>query len=220
MLSPILSALLLGSAVSAAAVAKPAIKRDDAGPTVWKSPDGGNTQVRFGDGKVYIGACTPQDIINTVYDNCYDEGFCNSESWTVQCTEDDDTTHTITITAPEGQYQPWIKNGLVEAIQAAIGTSGVTDEQSTVAMSGGGCVGCPWTGTDINVYHMPATLGVAHDNDGSVPDVITLNIVNNDDSDGEGLCEILTGIGAGIAGAVNGAAGGIFTLASVACKAI
>lgn len=67
---------------------------------------------------------------------------------------------------------------------------------------------------------MPGTIGIAHDNDGTVPDVITLNIINNDDEDSAGLCEILTGIGNGLAGSVNGAAGGIFQLGSIACKAI
>ncbi|KAF2122602.1 hypothetical protein BDV96DRAFT_2665 [Lophiotrema nucula] len=212
----LLSALFMGSAANAAVM----LKRDDPGPTVWKSPDGGNTEARFGDGKVYVGSCTPQDVINTLYDNCYGEGFCNSDSWTMQCTESDDATHTITITAPEGQYQPWIKNGLVEALSAAIGTDGVTSSEQITAMSGGGCVGCTWTGTEITVYTMPSTLGISHLNDGSVPDVITLNIKNNDEGDDEGMCEILTGIGGALAGAVNGAAGGVFGLASVACKAI
>jgi hypothetical protein len=77
-----------------------------------------------------------------------------------------------------------------------------------------------WTGQDVDVYKMPGTMGIAHNNDGTVPDVITLNIVNNDDEDDAGLCEILTGIGNGLAGSINGAAGGIFQLGSVACKAI
>jgi hypothetical protein len=67
---------------------------------------------------------------------------------------------------------------------------------------------------------MPSTIGISHLNDGTVPDVITLNIVNNDSKDDGGLCEILTGIGGGIAGSFNGVAGGIFSLGSVACKAI
>lgn len=67
---------------------------------------------------------------------------------------------------------------------------------------------------------MPGTIGISHLNDGAVPDVITLSIVNNDSEENGGLCEILTGIGSGVAGAVNGAAGSIFQLASVACKAI
>lgn len=118
-------------------------KRADPGPTVWKSPDGGNTAVRFGDGKVYVGDCTPSSVISSVYDNCYGEGFCNSASWSMQCVQGDAATHTITISAPEGQYQPWIKNGLVEAMLAALGTEGVTQSEVINSMRGGGCVGCP-----------------------------------------------------------------------------
>ena len=131
---------LLSALASAATIPS---KRADAGPTVWKSPDGGNTAVRFGDGKVYVGGCDPSSVIATVYDNCYGEGFCNSASWSMQCVQSDAASHTVTITAPEGQYQPWIKNGLVEAIQAALGTEGVTETKTINAMSGGGCVGCP-----------------------------------------------------------------------------
>lgn len=113
------------------------------GPTIWKSPDGGNTAVRFGDAKVYVGDCKPSDVLASVSDNCYDEGFCNSASWSMQCVQGDAASHTITLTAPEGQFQPWIKNGLVEALQAALGTEGVTQKEVINAMSGGGCVGCP-----------------------------------------------------------------------------
>lgn len=67
---------------------------------------------------------------------------------------------------------------------------------------------------------MPSTIGISHLNAGEVPDVITLSIVNEDSKNDGGMCEILTGIGGAIAGSVNGAAGGIFSLASLACKAI
>jgi hypothetical protein len=134
------SALLFTTLAAAASL--PA-KRADPGPTVWSSPDGGNTNVRFGDGLVYIGDCSPKSVIDTLYDNCYSEGFCNSASWSMQCVQGDRTTHTVTITAPEGQYQPWIKNGLVEALQAAIAAEKVTESETITAMSGGGCVGCP-----------------------------------------------------------------------------
>jgi hypothetical protein len=77
-----------------------------------------------------------------------------------------------------------------------------------------------WYPSDITVYHMPSTIGISHNNDGTVPDVITLEITNNDDDNDGGLCEILTGIGGAIAGSVNGVGGGIFALGSLACKAI
>ncbi|WP_227547706.1 hypothetical protein, partial [Moraxella catarrhalis] len=51
---------------------------------------------------------------------------------------------TVTITAPEGQYQPWIKNGLIDAMKAALATDKVTESERITAMSGGGCVGCTY----------------------------------------------------------------------------
>ena len=134
------SAALLFTTLGAAASIP--VKRADPAPTVWTSPDGGNTKVRFGDGKVYVGSCSPKDVLNTVYENCYAEGFCNSASWSMQCVQGDDASHTITITAPEGQYQSWIRNGLVDAMQSAIATEKVTTSEQITAMSGGGCVGC------------------------------------------------------------------------------
>ena len=77
-----------------------------------------------------------------------------------------------------------------------------------------------WTSKSIKVHYMPSTIGISHLNDGTVPDVITLNIVNEDSKNDGGMCEILTGIGGAIAGSVNGVAGGIFSLSGLACKAI
>lgn len=138
MYTRLISSILLSSVASAGVIAERAAPQ-----MVWVSPNGGDTQVRFGDEKVYVGDCEPKNIINTVYDNCYGEGFCNPKSWTVQCVQGDRASHTITITAPEGQYQPWIKNGLVEAMNAAITLEGIVDKKRITAMSGGGCVGCP-----------------------------------------------------------------------------
>lgn len=67
---------------------------------------------------------------------------------------------------------------------------------------------------------MPSTIGISRLNKGTVPDVITLKIDNEDSKDDGGMCEILTGIGGAVAGSVNGVAGGIFSLAGLACKAI
>lgn len=77
-----------------------------------------------------------------------------------------------------------------------------------------------WTSESITVYHMPSTIGISHLNDGTVPDVITLTIVNEDAKNDGGLCDVLTGLGSAIAGSVNGAAGGIFSMGNLACKAI
>lgn len=68
------------------------------------------------------------------------------------------------------------------------------------------------------MHTMPDTIGISHLNEGNVPDVITLSL-SGEKGDG-GLCEIMTGIGGAVAGAVNGVAGGIFALSGLACKAI
>lgn len=140
------SALLFAS--TALAIAVPhvdtaALEARQDKPIVWTKPDGtGQTQAVFGDGKVYIGACTPDQIFDSVAENCYTEGFCNSESWTLQCEEGDMTTHTITISAPEGQYQTWIHNGLIDSMRAGIKTGDLVQQDTITAESGGGCVGC------------------------------------------------------------------------------
>ena len=66
---------------------------------------------------------------------------------------------------------------------------------------------------------MPSFIGISHLNDKQVPDVITLSISTGDKGAG-GMCELLTGIGSAIGGAVSGVAGGIFSLGGLACKAI
>lgn len=143
---PFVSTLLFAS--TALAVAMPRINstalraREDQ-PEVWTKDDGtGDTRVVFGDNRVYIGSCTPDNIFDSVWDNCYDEGFCNSESWELQCEQGDMTTHTITITAPEGQFQQELRRPLVSGMKQGVMTDDVTTSETITAESGGGCVGC------------------------------------------------------------------------------
>jgi hypothetical protein len=77
-----------------------------------------------------------------------------------------------------------------------------------------------WYPKPITIYYMLGTIGISHNNDGTVPDVITLKVVNEDDKADSGVCELLTGIGGAIAGAVNGVGGSALSLASLACGAI
>jgi hypothetical protein len=145
MLMSTMSALIFATATNAAAITP--WKRDALG-IKWSAPPGvvGDTQVFFGDEKAYIGFCTPNDILKTLYQQCYDRGICNARSWTVDCegiVGGFIRSVPITIEVKEGQYQPWIKNGLIEAFMAAVGTDGIVEKQTENVMSGGGCVGCP-----------------------------------------------------------------------------
>jgi hypothetical protein len=68
---------------------------------------------------------------------------------------------------------------------------------------------------------MPARFIITHQNGpGQVPDVLSIKIKNEDEGADQGLCELLTGLGGAIAGAVNGVAGSGFSLASLACGAL
>jgi hypothetical protein len=77
--SRLTSALLFSTLAHSAAL----FPRADQGKTVWKAPNDGNTRVVFGDEKVYVGSCTPEMIVDSMGENCYEEGFCNSKSWTM-----------------------------------------------------------------------------------------------------------------------------------------
>ena len=59
-------------------------KRVDLSLAVWKSLNDGNTAVRFGDVKVSIGSCSPKDVLNIVYNDCYGKGLFNSAFWSMQ----------------------------------------------------------------------------------------------------------------------------------------
>lgn len=106
-------------------------------------------------------SCPPKKIIDSVYENCYDEGYCNAESWEVSCLDSTLNAWTVVVTAPEGQCtshipfpaqrivtdvhlpdQPWIKNGFVEAMNAAVKAPGLITQQNSKPLRGGGCVGC------------------------------------------------------------------------------
>jgi hypothetical protein len=171
MYTSLLTTLLFTTLAHSAAL----LKRADPGPTVWKSPNGGNTQVRFGDGKVDVGGCNPDYIIDSIYENCYEEGFCKSDAWTVGCMYGDRAKHDVTITAPEGQFQAKIRKEFIDALKAALKTDKVVSKRTVVATNGGGCIGCAFYSTKIDMYTMPSTFGISHTNDGTVPDVITIS---------------------------------------------
>lgn len=70
---------------------------------------------------------------------------------------------------------------------------------------------------------MPSFISITHKDDWSadgVPDAIAFTIVNTGDDGGKGFCKAAMNIGQAMAGAVNGAAGGAFSLASLACDLI
>lgn len=135
MLTTILPALLLSTVGNAASIHR----RDD----VWKAPKEGNVRIRFGDGKVNIGACHAKDIIDTLNQHCKDGAGLCEPSWTIECASEGDPWK-IEVTPTESQHDPKLKKGLIDALQAAIGTDKVEESREVIGAKGGGCTGCPY----------------------------------------------------------------------------
>jgi hypothetical protein len=76
---------------------------------------------------------------------------------------------------------------------------------------------CRFFPTKSTFYSMPGFVSVSHDNDDAPPDVIAVTIANPGDDGGKGFCEVATGIGEKVAGALSGVAGGVFGLGGLAC---
>ena len=131
----------LGAAIPAAAHAPTAVARvEDASPalevrqaatsTMWTAPSGtvGNIVGTFSDSTIDLG-CSQDAVMDSVAENCNTEGYCNP-SWTLTCPNAIDGTDEFTITVNEGDFQPWIHNGLIDAQRAAVDTAGaVTTKQ-------------------------------------------------------------------------------------------
>lgn len=237
MYTSILPILLLISTSDALAL----LSRDDPGPGVWKAPEAGNLRIRFSDAKVNIAGCHAADIIDTLNEHCKDgAGVCEPGPWTIECASDGDPYH-IEVTTSDSQHDAKLKKGLIEALKAAIETDKVSESREVIGAKGGGCTGCPcvdlihpghcdegltqprFTPTKSTFYNMPSTISISHKVDWNAdgpPDVIAFTVANPGDDGGKGFCEVVTGIGAAIAGAVNGAAGSVFKLGHIACDLI
>lgn len=210
MRSTITSAILFGAAANAAVIAQ---RQSSNGDEVWKGD--GKIQGRFADGTVEVD-CKPEDILKTLNDNCYDEGFCK-DTWDFSCTED----WTMHITIQEGQFNKDLKGTLIDGIIAAVNAEGVVKERTEVGATGGGCTGCAFFPTKTTKYIMPDFIGISIPNDDpkDVPHVLTVK-VSIDDDNGKGFCEVITGAAGAVAGAINGVAGGVGGLAGLFCKLI
>ncbi|KAF2631147.1 hypothetical protein BU25DRAFT_455472 [Macroventuria anomochaeta] len=133
------------------------------------------------------------------------------------------TGNAAAVATSDSQHDTKLKKGLVEALIAAAATEKVSGAREVIGAKGGGCTGCPFTPTKSTFYNMPAFIRISHKVDWSAddaPDAIALTVANPGDDGGKGLCKVAIGIGAAMAGVVNGAAGGAFKLGRLACSLI
>ncbi|KAF2847365.1 hypothetical protein T440DRAFT_471078 [Plenodomus tracheiphilus IPT5] len=122
---------------------------------------------------------------------------------------------------PDGTYPTWIRNGLIDALAAAVKTIAKCEDGTytntcpgTTAMAW-----CPRKETQFTNCEVPKFWGINFQDPkeaNAAPPALAMDVAVEKKGDG-GVCEdTMTGLGA-VAGAVNGVAGGIFTLLTFAC---
>ncbi|KAL2684912.1 hypothetical protein Neosp_006005 [[Neocosmospora] mangrovei] len=185
----------------------------------WTNPDGGNTHVDIGNKKVAYGYTPPWYAFDKIKEECPSNG-CNSENKIEYATgviqNGEMRPATITL-AVEGSFNGFGEQGsrddLVEIVKAVSGASQYDFEQGVsyyVGNAGKKEYADQYTATDLIVVRV-------ENEDGSLLADMSVSIKVDVDDGGEGVCDTITSVSGAIAGAINGLAGGIFSLAALAC---
>jgi hypothetical protein len=97
--------------------------------------------IGFSDGTINWGTTNPVDVINMLYQNCYNSGVCDSKGYTAatQMPVEEEgqrwlDTATLTVAFGEAQFATWVKNGMVAALAEAVGQA-MTSTVSTLNTS-------------------------------------------------------------------------------------
>lgn len=209
--------LFLSTAIAAV------LPRDD--PTKWTNPNGGNSQIFVSDNSINWGTTTPRDVLQTLEDNC--SGSSCDPSWTVPTSWIANgviIAGNLKVTMQDDIYQLWAKNGLVEVLQATMDHMAENKPQSYTP--GNGCFSDPDSCLAMDLktddqWWAPQRITIrVEDKDGAAIDDITVFVEVDNDGKLQGLCNTLGAAGAAVAGAINGVAGGAFSLLALACQGI
>ncbi|KAF7563256.1 hypothetical protein G7046_g871 [Stylonectria norvegica] len=197
---------------------------------IWTNPDGGNTHVDIGDGKVEYGYAPPWYAFEQIKSSCPSNG-CNSENkieYATGIVKAGALVSATIILSVEGSFNDAGEQGsrdqLVDIVNAVAGSSPYEYDKDVKYTTGNGCVVAgstpcnPGNSETVDQYTATNLIVVRVENqDGSeLADMSVSITVDISDAD-DGLCSDLTTAGAAVAGAVSGIAGGIFSLAGLAC---
>lgn len=159
-----------------------------------------------------------------LYDVCHEAGQCETQPQTFdgwwQADGPNGDMGPITVTMdPSGAYPTWIRNGLVDALRAAVAAGARCGDSTNVQLCQGGDKGCQPVRTVAHQCEVPAYWGINYQApsaaDAAPPNIgvdVSMELVDS------GVCDdIMSDLGA-VAGAIDGVAGGIFSLLSLACQ--
>lgn len=170
-----------------------------------------------------IGDVKLADMFSKLYEVCHESGQCETTDqtfdgwWQADGANGDMGPITVTMT-PEGAYPTWIRNGLVDALKAAVVAGAKCGDSINTQLCEGGDKGCSPTKTTAYQCEVPRYWGINFQ-DPSASNAAPPNIgvdVKMDLVDSGACADMMTGLSA-VAGAIDGVAGGIFTLLSFAC---
>ncbi|KAF2830306.1 hypothetical protein CC86DRAFT_434000 [Ophiobolus disseminans] len=219
--SIIFSTLLASAAASAIPdpiLASPLLRRGEA---VWDPK--GNIRLTFSSEIINIGGLKIEDMFAQLVGVCHTTGMCETNDITMDSTLT--TASSVTALAitmgPSGVYPTWIRNGLIDTLRASVlSVAKCTPGTHTDTCPGVSAMAyCPRKKTKFINCEVPKFWGInyqtAESASGTPPSMGVK--VKAEVKGASGACEAaLTALGA-VAGAVNGAAGGVFTLFTFLC---
>ncbi|KAI8931333.1 hypothetical protein NX059_011674 [Plenodomus lindquistii] len=210
---------------TAAATAIPGLTRRDPltkrSEKTWDS--NGNLKLTFSSETIKIGGLPLDDVISQLYTVCHESGQCETndiELKSMLMSSEGADALKITL-GPDGTYPTWIRNGLVDALGAAIKAVAKceTGTYTNKCFGSTAMAYCQQRKTQYTNCEVPKYWGVNYQDPNeanAAPPAIGLDIAAEKDSDSAVCEDVMDGLG-GVAGAVHGVAGGIFTLLSFAC---
>ena len=192
-------------------VANPNVKRDDSSVT---------TSITVGDATMLWGCDTdPVVTLGNLTDICASSGSCISNApYTDQVTyvtpgQNAWSSETLTISAV-GQYPDWMRNGIVEGVQAVMGVKGVINTQTAnygVLQGAIGKNGGQTAGYSCQVATAPSFIGINVWNAPVAPNsaslAATISVTATVGTPGSGFCGDGVAQTAALTGAVVGAFG-------------
>ncbi|KAI0379048.1 hypothetical protein F5Y04DRAFT_283135 [Hypomontagnella monticulosa] len=189
--------------------------------TTWTNSEAGNLTVIFSDDRINLGSIQIDQVLDSLYDKCSEGGMCDTGDITLpgELLSGGDVESVTATIRPSGNYHTWIRNGLLEAVRAAVtraaDCSNVTHEDRCPDARSY----CP----DNTITHhqciVPRFWGVSYQQGDAddAPQSLNANVqVKYGDN---GFCKTFTIIGAGVAGAIGiGPISGIFTVSTLLCQ--
>ncbi|KAK3202664.1 hypothetical protein GRF29_154g350333 [Pseudopithomyces chartarum] len=189
----------------------------------WVNDEKGNIYLTLSDETVQIGTVTIDSIFAELGDACATTGTCDSSTRTIDGqligaglggnVED------ITVSLePYGLYPIWIRNGLLDALHAAVLEVAKCEDIHHQPTCPNPAVYCPAEPITVNECTVPRFWGINYqggDPNSGPPQITTTVDLSIKES---GFCETFTTIGSAVAGAINGVGGGIFSLIGLACQ--